>query len=115
MAPFGYNGNEPYGSAVIDQSQLVFKQDYSGENARVYPFGPLPAKMQWGGLDEGAWVKAAEVSSSRLGLDDIRMPRSEDFAGASAVPRISRSTNTSASVGIGAAKATAKARSTSRI
>src|SRR5206468_11930569 len=42
----------------------------------------------------------AFASSSRLGLDDIRMPTGAQFAGQSAPARISRSQNTSASVAI---------------
>ena len=68
---------------------------------------PRPA---WGGPDEAAWVKAGEASSSRLGLDDIRMPRSEQFAGAGAVPRLSRSTNNSVSVGVTASEGTSESR-----
>ena len=41
-------------------------------------------------VDELAWVKPASSSASRLGLDDIRAPRPEQFAGQSAPARISR-------------------------
>ena len=97
---FGYNGNSPRATQPIDQSLLVLDNSYDPENGRVYPFVPIPSAELWGGIDELAWIRAAEMSSSRLGLDDIRMPSSEQFAGAAAVARISRSTNNSVSVGI---------------
>ena len=98
----GYNGNSPRDSQPIDQNLLVLSGTYDPNNARVYPFAPNPAAAAWGGPDEAAWVKAGEASASRLGLDDIRMPRSEQFAGAGAVPRISRSINIAVSAGFGA-------------
>jgi RHS repeat-associated protein len=104
-AAFGYNGNPPRDALPIDQSLLVINDSFDANNARVYPFAPRPTEFLWGGVDEFAWVKAASASSSRLGLDDIRAPRSEQFAGASAVPRISRSINNSVSaLGIGASE-----------
>ncbi|MGH8721191.1 MAG: hypothetical protein ACREU4_04370, partial [Burkholderiales bacterium] len=96
----GYNGNSPRDAAPINQALLVLTDTFDPQSARVYPFAPLPAQGLWGGVDELAWVKAASSSSSRLGLDDIRVACSEDFAGQSAPPRISRSRNTSESVGI---------------
>jgi YD repeat-containing protein len=96
----GYNGNAPRDGAPVNQALLVLTAAYDPQNARVYPYAPLPAKSLWGGVDELAWVKAGSASASRLGLDDIRMPRSEQFAGQSAPARISRSVNTSLAVGI---------------
>jgi len=98
----GYNGNSPRDAAPIDQSLLLLTGSYDPQNARAYIFAPRPNDALWGGLDEFGWVKAATVSASRLGLDDIRAPRSEQFAGQSAPSRMSRSRNTSASIGISA-------------
>ena len=96
----GYNGNSPRDAAPINQAFLVITEAYDPQNARVYPYASLPAKGLWGGVDELAWVKPGSMSASRLGLDDIRMARSEQFAGQSAPPRISRSVNTSLAVGL---------------
>ena len=124
----GYNGNGDRADKPIDQARLVLDkavdqillkkavsdQSYNSESAKAFAFLPQqgeplvnpadtvdPASLVslWGGVDEQAWVKAGEMSASRLGLDDIRAPRSSDFAGASGVPRISRSTSESTSVG----------------
>jgi len=96
----GYNGNPPRDAQPIDQTLLVVNSSFDATNARAYVFFARPADALWGGVDELAWVKAASASSSRLGLDDIRMATSEQFAGASAPSRISRSENTSVSLGI---------------
>ncbi len=100
----GYNGNSPRDSQPVNQSLLVVDGSYDPENARVYPFAPIPGKQLWGGADDSAWVKAGEASSSRLGLKDILMPHSDKFAGASAPSRISESTNDAVDVGFGASK-----------
>lgn len=124
----GYNGNGDRADKPIDQARLVLDkavdqvllkksvsdQSYNSESAKAFAFLPQqgeplvnpadavdPASLVslWGGVDEQAWAKPGEMSASRLGLDDIRAPRSADFAGASGVPRISRSTSEAASVG----------------
>ncbi len=43
----------------------------------------------WGGPDDLAWVTADRVSSSRLGMDFISVPRPGDFTGARAITRLS--------------------------
>jgi RHS repeat-associated protein len=103
----GYNGNAPRDGQAIDQSLLIIDDSFNPKKnpVMVYPYVPVPASGAWGGLDDGAWLKASEVSSSRLGLDDIRLPRSEDFAGAAAPARISKSTNLSISGGYGGVSA----------
>ena len=106
----GYNGNPPRDAQPIDQSLLVVNQSFDTNNARAYPFLPRPADALWGGVDDLAWVKAGSASSSRLGLDDIRMPTSAQFAGASAPARISVSENTSVSVGITASEGTSQSK-----
>jgi RHS repeat-associated protein len=96
----GYNGNSPRDALPIDQTLLVVNQFTTTDNLRAYFYFPQPADNSWGGADDQAWVKPAFASSSRLGLDDIRMPTGAQFAGQSAPARISRSTNTSASVAV---------------
>jgi RHS repeat-associated protein len=44
----------------------------------AYAFSPIPVEGAWRGTDDGAWVQAGEISSSRLGADTVAMPeRSE--------------------------------------
>ncbi|WP_019143026.1 SpvB/TcaC N-terminal domain-containing protein [Noviherbaspirillum massiliense] len=109
-AAVGYNGNGDWATKPIDQSALVLTQQTDANNMRVYPFVPNPTTMSWGGVDDSAWVKAAEISSSRLGLDDIRMPTGSQFAGAAAVTRISESVNDSVSVGITGSKGNSRSK-----
>jgi RHS repeat-associated protein len=92
----GYNGNPPRDAAPIDQALLVITQTTTADNLRAFAFFPRPMDELWGGVDEQAFVKAGSMSSSRLGLDDIRVPTSAQFAGQSAPARISRSDNLSA-------------------
>ena len=54
------------------------------------------------------------MSSSRLGLDDIRMPTAAQFAGASAPARISVSTNIAVSAGFGASAGDSQSKLNSR-
>src|SRR5574340_164423 len=124
----GYNGNGDRAARPIDQTLLVLNkaidrsrldkavkdEAYDSESAMAFAFIPQPGGQPvvgvgeetddktvplWGGIDELAWVKAGEISTSRLGLDDIRAPNGEALAGASAVSRISRSVNDASSVG----------------
>jgi RHS repeat-associated protein len=104
----GYHGNSPRDALAIDQSLLTLKSDTNSENLRAYAFFPRPGQGLWGGVDELAWVKPGSMSSSRFGLDDIRMPRGKDFAGASAPARISKSNNVSASIGVGGSTGTSE-------
>ncbi|MEN8140663.1 MAG: SpvB/TcaC N-terminal domain-containing protein, partial [Thermodesulfobacteriota bacterium] len=62
--------------------------------------GEMVAKNRWGGLDEDCWLKQYSMSSSRLGINNIRLPRSSDFFGASAVPRMSIGEGKSVSLGL---------------
>jgi len=106
----GYNGNAPRDALPIDQSLLLLNGSFDPNTARAYPYSPRAADALWGGVDDLAWVKAGSASSSRLGLDDIRMPRSEQFAGQSAPARISRSTNTSGSLAVGGSKGSSESK-----
>ncbi len=106
----GYNGNSPRDSQPIDQSLLVLDSSFDPENARVYPFAPDAEKALWGGMENTAWVKSGEATSSRLGLKDIRMLHSEDFAGAIAPPRISKSTNDAGTLIVSASEGDSESR-----
>jgi hypothetical protein len=97
----GYNGNRARATQPIDQSVLTVDESYTLESARVYPYGPLPSEGKWGGHDDNAWVGAGHASSSRLGPDYVAVPRPGEFAGASAVPRMSRAEQRAVGVGIG--------------
>jgi RHS repeat-associated protein len=106
----GYNGNPPRDAQPINQTLLVIDQNFDPNNAFAYPFLPQADKAQWGGIDDNAWVKASSASSSRLGLDDLRVPTSAQFAGQSAPARISRSDNLSVNVGVAASAGNSQSR-----
>ena len=112
----GYNGNGDRASAPIAQGDLVIDEHYGdslpddsfnpqaekgafGANPtvtppKVIPYGPLPKDRRWG-IGDHSWVGPSGASSSRLGTQSIILPQASDFAGASAVPRLSRSTQLS--------------------
>jgi RHS repeat-associated protein len=98
----GYNGNPPRDAQPIDQALLVVTTATVTDpsTTRAYPFFPRPMDALWGGVDDLAYVKAGSMSSSRLGLDDLREPTSAQFAGQAAPARISRSDNLSVGVAI---------------
>jgi len=96
-----YNGNYERATRPIDGSLLFIDQNYKLETAYVYPLSPLPADRKWGGFADRCWLAADSVSSSRLGLPYPRAPRSSDFADASSVSRIGRSSQDAVGVGPG--------------
>ncbi len=100
----GYNGNKPRDTQPIDQSLLVLNDSYDVNNARVYPFRPVPVDEAWGGIDKSAWIKKGVVSSSRLGLKEIPLLHSDKFSSSTAPSRISKSTNDSGSLIVSASK-----------
>ncbi|HEX7888790.1 MAG TPA: SpvB/TcaC N-terminal domain-containing protein, partial [Ramlibacter sp.] len=104
----GYNGDGERATRAIDQSLLGITENTKAETLRVYPFLQQPAEARWGGMDAGAWAGAEVLSSSRMGLDDIRVPTSDQFAGAGAVSRISQSENDSVTLGITGSKGSSK-------
>jgi RHS repeat-associated protein len=73
---------------------------YENKEMPVYPFVPQNNERSWGGIDDGCWVAAGRLSSSRLGLDNISLPRSKDFIGARAVPRMSLGKNLTVGAGL---------------
>ena len=64
---------------------------FSPEKLEGIMFYPEPAQDRWRGNDDGTWVKAAVQSSSRLNADYVSVPKAEQYAGARAVSRLSRS------------------------
>jgi RHS repeat-associated protein len=74
--------------------------EYKNKEMPVYPLVPQNNERSWGGIDDGCWVAAGRLSSSRLGLDNISLPRSKDFIGARAVPRMSLGTNLTVGAGL---------------
>jgi RHS repeat-associated protein len=120
-AAIGYNGNRDRATQPIAQADLVIdetfgdqlpssvdpqaQKDTFGNDPRidppkVTPFAASPRNGQWSG-GEHSWVARASVSSSRLGVDSIALPRESDFAGTGAVPRLSRSQQISLTAGVG--------------
>jgi RHS repeat-associated protein len=102
----GYNGNRDLAAQPIDESVLVFQTTYTLDNARVYPYTPAPTSPlagmppRWHGPDEQGWVSAGEMSSTRLGLKFIDVPRPGQFAGARGVTRLSRTSQNCVGAGI---------------
>jgi RHS repeat-associated protein len=110
----GYNGNRDRAAQPIDEDDLEqeYTQDYpfdiddpdAGQdflrNAKAYFFYPFPDEDSWRGPDDLAWVKADQMSSSRLGMDFIAVPRPDDFAGGRAVSRLSRTSQTAIGAGV---------------
>src|SRR5262249_8520349 len=98
----GYNGNPPRDGLPIDQAALVLTTDAvtDASSTRAYPSIPRPMDALWGGVDDQAYVKAGSMSSSRLGLDDLRVPTAAQFAGQAAPARISNSDNVAVNVAV---------------
>jgi len=120
-AAIGYNGNRDRATQPIVQTDLVIddsfddqipdsidpqaqKDDFTNDPRidppKVAPFTPFPQDSRWG-AGEHTWVKAGEVSSSRMGVDSINLPSPADFEGATAIPRLSRSQQVSLTGSVG--------------
>ncbi|WP_207679228.1 SpvB/TcaC N-terminal domain-containing protein [Desulfonema magnum] len=99
----------------IDQSQIdanmqvtdpdELDPQFSPEKADGILFYPDPASHRWRGFDDGTWVGADIQSSSRLGMDNISVPKPENYAGARAVNRLSEGKQTGVFAGLGPAGA----------
>src|SRR5262249_34583596 len=100
----GYNGNRDRADQPIAEGDLTRTFDQNSQfdprTAKAYPFMPFPDEASWRGADDGAFVKAGTVSSSRMGLDTIRVPTSADFAGGRAVERLGRASQTAVGAGV---------------
>ena len=117
-AAVGYNGNarktlpivqndlvvdENFGDQLpddVDSHKDEFTADPRIDPPKVTPFRPSPQNLRWES-GEHSWVGPAGASSSRMGVDSIRLPRPSDFAGGSAVPRLSRSDQISLTGSVG--------------
>lgn len=101
----GYHGNREFATMPIDESRLVQEfvegSEYSPGSATVYLFSPYPAEGQWRGPDINGYVEAGIASSSRLGPDAIGVPTPDQFAGARAVNRLSRTQQDAIQAGVG--------------
>lgn len=73
---------------------------FSPEKLEGIMFYPEPAQNRWKGFDDSTWMTAERQSSSRLGEDYISVPRAEQYAGARAVSRLSKSRQTGVFGGI---------------
>ena len=105
-----YNGNRVRADEPIHQELLVVsdrQEDYdltdtsqaSSTPRDIYLAIPEAPQDRWISADERWWIKADVMSSSRLGLDYISVPRADNFNGAVAVPRITQSSSDSVGVG----------------
>jgi len=98
-----YNGNRERALLPIDESLLVLPDDpaeYDITTTDAYAFSSIPKKNFWRGPDDLGWVAPGEQSSSRLGADQIDVPRSDEFAGARAVNRLTRTFQTTVGAGV---------------
>jgi RHS repeat-associated protein len=100
----GYNGNRDRALAPIVEADLerAFEptSGYDPHTAKAYLFNPVPEQSSWRGPDDLGWVKAGSMSSSRLGPDDISVPRPGDFAGGRAVRRLSQTSQLAVGAGV---------------
>lgn len=96
---FGYNGNRDRAERPIDQAVLDsydsqgydHGSSYDPRKEPAHPFMPRPVTSIWLGPDDRTWAGAWTMSPSRLGNDDIRVPRSGDLALGPVVKRQSTS------------------------
>ena len=67
--------------------------------APAYAFFPEPETNLWKGQDDQAWASEDSLSSSRLGADNVAVPREGDFSGR-AVTRLSHTNQVAIGAGI---------------
>ncbi|CAK8717112.1 RHS and YD repeat-containing [Candidatus Electrothrix laxa] len=116
----GYRGEGEKADQPIDEAALVVPEfdadqfednqqtdnpeelnpQFSPETMEGVVFYPEPAENRWQGFDDGTWVTATTQSSSRLNADYISVPSADQYAGAEAVDRLSRTVQTGLSGGI---------------
>lgn len=113
----------PFDGSEIPNEQTApdMASKYAQEGLQAFPFLPMPDTMpchytegdpfecspvrggHWEGPHELIYVTATEMSTTRLGGPLMRLPKPAQVAGATAVPRISRSRNTAVGGGAGPA------------
>lgn len=121
----GYNGNKDRATQAIVQADLTADGNFKNQvpasldpqaqaasfaaDPQIAPpnsvaFNPAPASDRWQAQPD-VWVAPDSMSSSRQGTESVIVPTAADFAGATAVPKMSRcqqlSLTGSVSVGIG--------------
>lgn len=124
-AAAGYNGNKDRATQPIVQPDMTADGNFKNQvpasldpqaqaaafaaDPRITPpnvvtFDPTPASNRWQAQPD-IWVAPDSMSSSRQGTESVVVPTAADFAGATAVPKMSRcqqiSLTGSVSVGIG--------------
>lgn len=100
----GYNGDGDRATQPITESDLnqTFSatSTYDPRTAKAYPLTPSPGDDAWEGANPDVFVKAGEVSSSRLGAPSLGVPSAAGFAGARAPSKVSDSSQTAAGGGV---------------
>ncbi len=105
-----YNGNRARANEPIHQELFVVsgnQDDYSRTDPNeasssprdFYITMPDASQERWTSADQHWWISSDVMSSSRLGLQYISVPKAEQFNGAVGVPRITKSSQTSVGAG----------------
>ena len=104
-----YNGNGTLAGDPIHQELLLVSSNRSDYNLPLptgttqsntspqnfYSAIPDASQDRWISADQHWWIAPAVMSSSRLGLQYISVPAADKYNGATAVPRITQSSQTS--------------------
>lgn len=94
---FAYNGNGDRANQPIDETMLLTPgTDITSPSATsllLHAMVPYTDENRWRASDESCWITSATMSSSRLGMDNIDVPQSGDYAGAHAIPIMSTAEN----------------------
>jgi RHS repeat-associated protein len=117
----GYNGNRDRATQPIVQTDLVvdshyadglptsvdpqaqkdaFRNDPRVNQPKSTPYAPVPNDLRWAAGDH-SWVARASSSSSRMGVESIKLPQPSDFGNSFAVPRMSRTEQISLTGSVG--------------
>ncbi|MET0493764.1 MAG: SpvB/TcaC N-terminal domain-containing protein [Actinoplanes sp.] len=82
----GYNGQGDRADRPIAEAELEKPFDeestFDPLTAPAHPFLPFPGEQSWRGSDDGGWVRAATMSSSRFGPDPIASDGAPEVAAA---------------------------------
>jgi RHS repeat-associated protein len=100
----GYNGDGVRDTQPIVESDLTqaftSASQYDPTTAKAYPLVPSPADGAWQGANSNIFVKAGQVSSSRVGAPTLSVPAAVGFAGARAPSKVSDSSQTAIGGGV---------------
>lgn len=102
----GWNGQGDRAAQPISEAELArpYDQDSTFDplTAPAHPFLPFPAEQAWRGSDDGTFVQAATMSSSRFGPDPTAADGAPEVAAAArAVTRRSSASQTAVGGGAG--------------